>query len=130
MVTKSKPILIVGVDTDTVESDGSYPQAYAFYAKLSDKPDLVWERYLLEWEKALNLMQRDIKVVGDKLRLVFTYGDNVQDFLKYATNVVEWVNKMVEEHNRKVESVEKLQLTKQDIAQEREDEIRRKLKEL
>ena len=128
MVEKSKPIEIIGVDSDTVEEDGAFPEAYAFYIKLSDKPDYLWQRYLAEWEKALRSMQREMKVVGDKLRVVFVYGDDIQSCVKYAEQLVKIINERVKEHNRQVELQEKKEMTKQEASQKKEDEIREKLR--
>ena len=130
MAEKSKLVEIIGVDSETVEKDGAFPEAYAFYIKLSDKPDPLWERYLLEWEKALRSMRREMRISGDKLRVVFVYGDDVQNCVKYAKQLVRIINERVKEHNKQVELIEKKELTKQEVSQKREDEIRGKLKGL
>ena len=77
MAKKSKFVEIIGVDANTIEKDESFKEAYAFYITLSDEPDNIWRNYLAKWGNALNTMQRKIDVVGDRLRLVFVYGDNI-----------------------------------------------------
>ena len=130
MAEKSKPVEIIGVDSETVEKDGAFPEAYAFYIKLSDKPDPLWEKYLLEWDKALYSMRREMKVIGDKLRVVFVYGDDIQNCVKYAKQLVRIINERVKEHNKKVELQEKKELAKQELSHKKEDEIREKLRGL
>ncbi len=130
MAEKSKLVEIIGVDSETVEKDGAFPEAYAFYIKLSDKPDPLWEKYLLEWDKALRSMRREMRVIGDKLRVVFVYGDDIQNCVKYAKQLVRIINERVKEHNKQVELQEKKELTKQETSQKKEDEIREKLRGL
>lgn len=130
MNEKSKPVEIIGVDTDTLEKDEEFSDAYAFYIKLSDKPDRLWESYLAAWDKALHTMQRKVSVVGDKLRLVFVYGDNIENYTKFARGIVENTNKRVKDHNRKVELEEKRELSEQEKSRRKEEEIRQKLREL
>ena len=124
MTEKSKLVEIIGVDSETVEKDGAFPEAYAFYIKLSDKPDPLWEKYLLEWDKALHSMRREMKVIGDKLRVVFVYGDDIQNCVKYAKQLVRIINDRVKEHNKKVELQEKKEMAKQELSHKKEDEIR------
>ncbi|MBA7649085.1 hypothetical protein ES703_56879 [subsurface metagenome] len=130
MDRKSKPVEITSVDIDTIEKDEEFPDAYAFYIKLSDKPDLLWETYFAEWDKALSTMKRKISVVGDKLRLVFAYGDDIQNYVKFARGIVENTNERIKEHNRKVKLVEKEDLAKQEESRRKEEEIRQTLREL
>ena len=130
MAERSKTVEIIGVDADTVEKAVSFPNAYAFYIKLSDKPDLLWEKYLSEWKNALRSMQREISIVGYKLRFVFVYGDDIQGCVKYAEWLVKWTNERVEEHNKKVELQEKRELAKRETSTKREDEIRKRLRGL
>ncbi len=130
MAEKSKLIEIIGVDSETVEKDTAFPEAYAFYIKLSDKPDPLWGKYLLEWNKALYSMRREMKVRGDKLRVVFVYGDDIQNCVKYAKQLVRIINDRVKEHNKKVELQEKKELAKQELSHKKEDEIREKLRDL
>jgi len=130
MLNKSQPVEIIGVDADTLEKDETFPEAYAFYIKLSDEPDNVWQSYLAKWNKALNAMQRKIDVVGDRLRLVFVYGDNIQNYDKYAAELVKWVNERVMDYNKKADSLEKMELGKQEESRRKEEEIRQQLRQL
>ncbi len=130
MLNKSQPVEIIGVDTDTLEKDETSPETYAFYIKLSDEPDSVWLSYLAKWNDALDAMQRNIDVVGDRLRLVFIYGDNIQNYAEYAAQLVKVVNKRVMEYNKKVDSLEKMELGKQEDSRRKEEEIRQQLRHL
>ena len=130
MATKSKPVEIIDIDTDTVEKDDAFPDAYAFYIQLSDEPDPVWERYLAKWENALSHKKRGIRVEGDRLRLVFTYGANIQSYAKYVAHLVKITNQRVEEHNKQVESDEIKGMTEQETDRKKGDEIRKQLRQL
>ena len=111
MDRESKPVDILGADTETLEKDSAFPNAYAFYVRLSDEPDAVWQRYLAEWRNALYTMQREITVVGNRLRLVFVYGDDIQSCANYAAHLVELINKRIEEYNIQVDLQEKREMT-------------------
>ena len=131
MANKSKPVEVIGVDTETVEKADIFPKAYAFYIKLSDKPDTLWEKYLREWDNVLYSMRRQISIVGDNLRITLVYGeDDVQKCVSYIEWLVKFINGRVEEHNKKVEIEEKGKMVKGETNAAREDEIRRKLREL
>lgn len=130
MSRKAKIIEIIGVDSDTLEKDHTFPEAYAFYIRLSDEPDPVWQRYLVEWKNALHAMQRDISVVGNRLRLIFVYGDDMQNYASYASHLVGLVNKRIEEYNKQVELKEKQEMSVQEIEKHKEEELLRKLRGL
>ncbi len=130
MLNKSQPVEIIGVDADTLEKDETSPKTYAFYIKLSEEPDSVWVSYLAKWNDALDAMQRKIDVVGDRLRLVFIYGDNVQNYAEYAAQLVKMVNERVMEYNKEVDSLEKMELGKQEDSQRKKEEIRQQLRHL
>ena len=121
----------VNVDKETVEKYEAFPEAYAFYINLSDKPDPLWERYFEdEGEHALYSPKREIRVVGDKLRLVFGYGENIQGHVKSVQQLVERTNKRMEEHYRWAELEEKRELAKQEKIERKQEEIRKQLREL
>ena len=124
MLNKSRPVEIICVDAGTLEKDETFPEAHAFYIKLSDGPDNVWRSYLAKRNNALDAMQRKIDVVGDRLRLVFVYGDNIQNYDKYAAQLVKWVNERVMEYNKKVDSLEKMELEKKEEGRKKEEELR------
>jgi len=130
MADKSKPIEIISVDTEILEKSKTSPEAYAFYVKLSAEPDALWQGYLSKWRNALDSMHREINVLGDKLRLVFMYGDNIQSYVEYTRQLVKWVNERIEEHNKQVELRENKTMAEQEVSQKKEDEIRKKLREL
>lgn len=130
MFNKSQPVEIIGVDADTLEKDETSPETYVFYIKLSDEPDNVWRNYLAKWNDALDAMQRKIEVVGDRLRLVFIYGDNIENYAKYAAQLVKMVNKSVMEYNKKVDSAKKIELGKQADSRRKEEEMRQQLRHL
>jgi DNA polymerase III alpha subunit (gram-positive type) len=66
-------------------------------------------------------MQRKVDVVGDKLRLVFTYGDDIPKYTKYAGVI---------EYNKKMDSLEKTEIGKQEESRKKEEEIWQQLRKL
>ncbi|MHA2069219.1 MAG: OB-fold protein, partial [Candidatus Thorarchaeota archaeon] len=130
MAEKSKPVEIISIDTETLDKDYAFPEAYAFYVRLSVEPDTVWKSYLGKWEKALFNKSREIRVAGDKLRLVCTYDDNIENYIEHAKYLVKWVNERVEEYNKRVELQQKTEMTEQETERKKEYGILKKLKEL
>ncbi|MFC2063034.1 hypothetical protein ACFLS8_03740 [Chloroflexota bacterium] len=130
MYSKSNPVDVVGVDSDKLDKDKTFPEAYAFYIKLSSEPDNVWQSYLAKWNSALKVKQRKISVEGEKLRLVFVHGDNMQNYANYATWLVNWVNERVEEHNKKVALLEKEEIGKQETERKKEERMLQELRQV
>jgi hypothetical protein len=128
MSIKVEPVYVVGVDSETLEKDYTFKDAYAFYIRLSDKPDRLWRDFLSEWEKALFGMKMKIDVAENRLRVVFTYDDDVKRCAKYAASLVTMVNKRAEEHNKQVGKSAKEQQANQE--HKKEEEILEKLREL
>jgi len=123
-------IKIAGVDKETVEKDYSFPKAYAFYIKLSRKPSLVWTKFFSEEFNRAQSSIIDIQVVGDRLRVVFTYSEDIQRHMQSVLQLVENTNNRAYEYNREVKRQEEIETAKQQqIGKERGD-ILRKLKEL
>jgi len=130
MTADFKSIEIVSVEAEALEKDESFPEAYAFYIKLSGEPDTVWRSYLAKWNNTLNIMQRKIDVVGDRLRLVFVHGDKIQNHVEYAARLIKWANEMVIEYNKKMDVIEKMELAKQSEYRRQQEEIRKQLRQL
>ncbi len=123
-------VKVTGVVKDTVEKDYSQPKAYAFYIKLSRKPSLVWAKFFNEEFNRSQSSIKDIQVVADKLRVVFTYGEDIQKHVQTILQLVDSTNNRVYEYNREVKRKEEIETAKQQqIGKERGD-ILRKLKEL
>jgi hypothetical protein len=125
---KSQPVEIVGVDSDRLEKDDTFPDAYAFYVTLTGRPDFVWQSHLAKWDSALDRQHRKISVENNRLRLVFAYGDNMQLFADYAASLVDWVNERVAEHNSTIASLEDEQLRKQQVDQTKQQYMLEELK--
>lgn len=125
---KSQPVEIVGIDSDRLEKDETSSDAYAFYITLSNKPDFVWQTHLAKWDSALESMHRKISVEQNRLRLVFVHGDNMQLFANYAASLVDWVNERVAEHNKKIASLEKEKLRKQQADRTKQENMLQELK--
>ncbi len=127
---RSQPVEVLGVDSDRLEKDESFPDGYAFYMTLSGRPDFVWQSHLAKWDSALDRQHRKISVENNKLRLVFVYGDNMQLFADYATSLVAWVNERVAEHNDRTVALEQEKLRKQQADQSKQQHVLAELKRL
>jgi len=131
MLKRVATVDIVEVDTETVEVDNSFPGAYAFYIKLSGKPEPRWVRiFNFEWERSVYLMKREIRVVGDRLRLISGADDNIQKHVDFAKTLVKRTNRRVEEDNRRIALVEQRMRGKGEALEKEKEEIRRRLKEI
>jgi len=129
MVKKVATIDIVEIDTETVEKDDSFPTAYAFYIKLSGRPERQWvDIFNFEWKRSFYLMKGEISVVGDKLRLISGAEDNIQNHIAFARDLMRKTNERVEEDNRRIELMEKRKRGAGDEIERGKEEIRRKLK--
>jgi len=122
---------IVDIDTETIEVDNSFPGAYAFYIKLSRKPERQWVHMLnFEWDRSVYLMKREIRVLGDRLRLISGADDNIQKHVDFATKLVKKTNARIEEDNRRIDLAEQRRRGKGKAVEEEKEEIRRKLRGL
>ena len=131
MVKKIATIDIVEVDTETVERHGSLPAAYVFYIKLSAKPERQWiDIFNFEWRRYQHVLKRQIRVVGDRLRLVCGVDDNIQNHVALAEKLVKKTNARVEEDNRRIELMERRIRGGREVVEKEKDKIRRKLKEI
>jgi hypothetical protein len=130
MLSKSQPVDVVAIDSDSLDRDETFPEAYAFYIELSSEPDNIWQGYLAKWGSALKAAQRKISVEGDRLRLVFVYGDNIRQYANYATWLVSWVNERVAEHNKKIALLEKEELGRKETDRRKEEHILQELRQV
>lgn len=131
MVKKVATIDIVDIDAETVEKDDSFSAAYAFYIKLSGKPERQWvDIFNFEWKRSRYLVKREIAVVGDRLRLISGADDNVQNHVAFARDLVRKTNERVEEDNRRIELMEKRKSGAGDEIEREKEAIRRKLKKI
>ena len=131
MVKKIATIDIVEVDTETVEKHASLRGAYIFYIKLSAKPERQWiDIFNFEWKRSQHVLKRQIRVVGDRLRLLCGVDDNIQNHVALAEKLVKRTNERVEEDNRRIELMERRVRGAGEEVEKGKDKIRRKLKEI
>ena len=131
MLKKVATVDIIKIDTETVELDNSFPGAYAFYIKLSARPEPQWVRiFNFEWERSVYLMKREIRIVGDRLRMISGADDNIEKHVDFARTLVKKTNQRIEEDNRRVELAEQRRRGKGEWVEKEKDEIRKKLRGL
>ena len=98
MARKTKTIGVIEINTDQVEKDRSFKNAYVFCIKLSDEPDSLWKKYFQEeWKNSPYEMKREIRVIGNELRVLFIYGENVREHAKFAQQLVETTNRRIDD---------------------------------
>lgn len=130
MNNKHAPVNIIGVDSSKLEKDGTFPGAYAFYIKLSDNPSHLWQRYLAKWNNALQAMRMKVDVIEDRMRVVFVYGDNVQNCVSYISQLVKLVNENIIEYSKKAGSSGTVGLGKQEERRRKEEELLQQLRQM
>lgn len=129
MLKKVATVDITKIDTETVEVDPSFFGAYAFYIKLSARPDPRWVRiFNFEWERSKYLMKREIRVVADRLRLISGADDNIQKHVDFAKMLVKKTNQRIEEDNRRIELAEQRRRGGGKWVEKEREEIRKKLR--
>jgi len=129
MLKKVATVDIVKIDTETVELDNSFPGAYAFYIKLSGRPERQWMHiFNFEWERSVYLMKREISIVGDRLRVISGADDNIQKHVDFVRTLVKKTNQRIEEDNRRIELAEQRRRGGGKWVEKEKEEIRRKLK--
>jgi hypothetical protein len=129
MVKKVATIDIVDIDTEAVEKDDSFSAAYAFYIKLSGRPERQWlDIFNFEWRRSRYLMKREMTVIGDRLRLISGVDDNVQNHVAFAKELVKKTNERVEEDNRRIELMERRKSGMGEEVEKEKEEIRKKLR--
>ena len=128
MVDEIRKVTITKIDSDSVETDDSFPLGLAFHVYLSEVPDSVWrELFFSEYEQTWYSLKREMTVSGDKIRVVTAPGEE-QGHVDFVKRLVEQTNKQVDMYNAEVKRQRDLQ--RQNLGREGKlvEEARERLK--
>lgn len=94
--------LLESPDADKIDisRDHYFRNAYVVDLPLDSAPDHVWlDIFDREWKSTRHLWDRKLFVIGNKLRLVTTI-DDIEDKLDWISQVIERINKDIDEYNQ------------------------------
>jgi len=90
----------IEVDKIPIRRDSFSRNAYVIELQLDSQPDYVWQViFEREWKFSLNLWERKVVVVGDKLLLITTPTE-IEEKIDWLKNVIEKTNINVEKFNQ------------------------------
>ncbi len=99
MIEKVK---VKSIDTERIEKDDSFPEAYAFYIELEVTPHLIWEEFFLRrYEGEWFNLKREMTIQGKEIRVVTAPGEE-KSHVDFYRRLVEETNKDVDEYNREL----------------------------
>lgn len=102
----------VDVDKIPIRRDSFLPNAYVIELPLDSQPDYVWLTFFeQEWKSSLDLWERKVVIVGDKLLLITTPTE-IGEKIDWLKRVVESTNMRVERFNQTQQVIEKAEKVK------------------
>jgi len=107
----------IDVDTIPIRKDSFLTNAYVIELPLDSLPCYDWQTvFETEWKSSLNLWDRKLVVVGNKLHLVTTHNE--------IGEKIDWLNKVIESTNARIDELNKTQKILE--KQRRTDESRKR----
>lgn len=101
---------IVGVDTDVLETDDTYPGSYGFYVRLSRDPGEEWfVEFSSVYDGAVYPGKPPVLFKGDRLLVYYLprYSDDLPRYLRFLAHIVADGNAAVEKRNSVVPDEER-----------------------
>jgi len=90
----------IEVDKIPIRKDSLSRNAYVIELPLDSQPDYVWQViFEREWKISLDLWERKVVIVGDKLLLITTPTE-IEEKIEWLKNVIETTNMHVEKFNQ------------------------------
>lgn len=90
----------IEVDKISIRKDSFSRNAYVIELPLDSQPDYVWQViFEREWKLSLDLWERKVVIVGDKLLLITTPTE-IEEKIDWLKNVIESTNMHVERFNQ------------------------------
>jgi len=90
----------IEVDKIPIRKDSFTRNAYVIELPLDSQPDYVWQViFEREWKTSLNLWERKVVIVADKLLLITTPTE-IEEKIEWLKNVIETTNMHVEKFNQ------------------------------
>lgn len=117
LVRKVNLMKSIDVDTIPIRKDSFLTNAYVIELPLDSLPCYDWQTvFENEWKQSLNLWDRKLVVVGDKLHLVTTHNE--------IGEKIDWLNKVIESTNVRIDELNKTQKILE--KQRRTEELRKR----
>ena len=90
----------IEVDKIPIRKDSFSRNAYIIELPLDSQPDYIWQViFEREWKLSLDLWERKVVIVGDKLLLITTPTE-IEEKIDWLRKVIEATNMNVEKFNR------------------------------
>jgi len=112
----------IDIDKIPIRRDSFFPDAYIIELPLDSQPDYVWQTlFEQEWKSSLQLWERKVVVVGNKLVLITT-PTQIEEKVDWVKKVIESTNTSVERFNETQKIMEEAE--KKEALREHENIIR------
>lgn len=86
-------VRITKIDMDEVRRDDTFEAAHAIYAYLNDTPSSKWGEYFdYAYKNTANTDKRPLRLEGDKIKIIYAEGDNLQSHIDFVKSVVNTAN--------------------------------------
>jgi len=90
----------IEVDNIPIRKDSFSRNAYVIELPLDSQPDYAWQViFEREWKLSLDLWERKVVIVGDKLLLITTPTE-IEEKIEWLRNVIKTTNMNVEKFNQ------------------------------
>ena len=117
LVRKVNLMKSIDADTIPIRKDSFLTNAYVIELPLDSLPCYDWQTvFETEWKSSLNLWDRKLVVVGDKVHLVTTHNE--------IGEKIDWLNKVIESTNARIDELNKTQKILE--KQRRTEELRKR----
>jgi hypothetical protein len=100
--------LVKSIDIDKIRigRDVFLTNAFGIELPLDSQPDYIWQTFFeQEWKSSLNLWERKVVIVGDKLVLITTPTE-IEEKIDWLGKIIESTNMRVEKFNRVQQAIE------------------------
>ena len=101
----------IEVDKIPIRKDSFSRNAYVIELPLDSQPDYVWQViFEREWKLSLDLWERKVVIIGDKLLLITTPTE-IEEKIDWLKNVIETTNMHVERFNQTQQIIKEAEKT-------------------
>lgn len=130
MQANKEEVKFVKVIANTIEKDHSFPMAFAFYIELDKVPSTIWQQiFFEEWKDSLFLLKRRVTIEGNKIRVVFAEGEEIEQ-ANFYKKLIEKVNQRTASYLEMATWQEKQKEKERQSEQLTIDKIKERLKSL
>lgn len=101
----------IEVDKIPIRKDSFSRNAYVIELPLDSQPDYVWQViFEREWKTSLNLWERKVVIIGDKLLLITTPTE-IEEKIEWLRKVIKTTNMHVEKFNQTQQTMKEAEKT-------------------